>query len=224
VPLITASILSKKLAEGIDELVLDVKWGSGAFMKTHAEASVLAETLGRVGNGAGVLTRCVLTDMNQPLGRTVGNALEVTEAVACLKGEGPGDLANLVCELIGDPRAREVLASGNAYERFARMVRAQGGDPDAPLLGSGCQEDQIEAEHSGIVTACDALSIGKAAFMVGAGRTRADAPVHPGVGIVLHKKVGEQVAVGEPLATIWYADKGLEQARASVTQAYQIGA
>lgn len=224
IPLITASILSKKLAEGIDELVLDVKWGSGAFMKTHEEASRLAETLGRVGNGAGVLTRCVLTDMNQPLGRAVGNALEVTEAIACLKGEGPGDLATLVCDLIGDPRAREVLASGAAYERFCRMVSAQGGDMSAPLLGAGCTAQVLEAPRDGTVTACDALGVGQAAFSLGAGRTRADAPVHPGVGVVLHKKVGEQVVAGEPLATIWCAEHGVEAARDAMSRAYQIGA
>jgi len=137
IPLITASILSKKLAEGIDELVLDVKWGTGAFMKTHSEASALAEMLGRVGNGAGLMTRCVLTDMNQPLGRAIGNGLEVVEAIDCLQGKGPGDLSTLVCNLIGDPRAREVLASGAAHERFCRMVRTQGGDLDAPLQGGG---------------------------------------------------------------------------------------
>ena len=224
IPLITASILSKKLAEGIDELVLDVKWGSGAFMKTHAEASRLAETLGQVGNGAGVLTRCVLTDMNQPLGRAVGNALEVTEAIACLKGEGPGDLATLVCDLIGDPRARDVLASGAAYERFCQMVSAQGGDMAAPLLGAGCTAQVVQAPRDGTVTACDALGVGKAAFALGAGRTRADAPVHPGVGVVLHKKVGEQVATGEPLATIWCAEQGIEAARDAMGRAYQIGA
>jgi len=224
VPLITASILSKKLAEGIDELVLDVKWGTGAFMKTHAEASLLAEMLGRVGNGAGLLTRCVLTDMNQPLGRAVGNALEVSEAIACLQGEGPADLANLVCELIGDPRAREVLSSGAAYPRFCAMVAAQGGDPTAPLLGAGCTEHTVVSTMSGTVTACDALGIGEAAFVLGAGRSRADAPVHPGVGIVLHKKIGASVESGELLATLWVADRGLERAQTGVSQAFQIGA
>jgi len=223
VPLITASILSKKLAEGIDELVLDVKWGSGAFMKTHAEASVLAEMLGRVGNGAGLLTRCVLTDMNQPLGRSVGNALEVQEAIACLQGEGPGDLSALVCDLIGDPRAREVLESGAAYERFCTMVESQGGDPTAPLRGGGCSEDVVTAEKSGTVTACDALGVGRAAYVLGAGRSRADAAVHHGVGVLLHKKVGEHVEASEPIATLVHAGQGLEEARACTEQAFQIG-
>ena len=223
VPLITASILSKKLAEGIDELVLDVKWGRGAFMKTHEEASQLAQMLGRVGNGAGVLTRCVLTDMNQPLGRAVGNGLEVQEAIDCLKGEGPADLATLVCDLIGDPRARDVLESGAALPRFFRMVRAQGGDPDAPLQGGGCEEAVLVAPCSGTVTACDALGIGRAAFQLGAGRTRADAPVHHGVGILVHKKVGEPVDAGEPLATLVHAGAGLDAAQVEAARAFDIG-
>ena len=222
VPLITASILSKKLAEGIDELVLDVKWGSGAFMKTHENAAELADMLCRVGRGAGLLTRAVLTDMNQPLGRTVGNAIEVEEAIACLKGEGPGDLASLTADLIGDPRARDVLASGAAYERFCRMVSAQGGDPAAPLLGGGCSETVVEATEAGMVIAADALDIGKAAFVLGAGRSRSDQKVHPGVGIEIHKKVGERVEPGEPLVTLRVADRGAEQAIELVRGAYSI--
>jgi thymidine phosphorylase len=222
IPLITASILSKKLAEGIDELVLDVKWGSGAFMKTHEAAAELADMLCRVGRGAGVMTRAVLTDMNQPLGRTVGNAVEVEEAVACLQGEGPGDLVSLTLDLIGDPRAKEVLASGAAYERFCRMVSAQGGDPEAPLLGGGCAERSVLSKVSGTVTAVDALGIGKAAFVLGAGRSRSDQPVHPGVGIIVHKKVGERVEVGEPLVTMRVADRGEPEAIALVEKSYSM--
>ena len=222
IPLITASILSKKLAEGIDELVLDVKWGSGAFMKTYDSASELADTLCRVGRGAGVMTRAVLTDMNQPLGRTVGNAIEVEEAMDCLRGEGPGDLATLTCDLIGDPRARSVLDSGAAYERFCRMVAAQGGDLNAPLLGSGCGEHIVAADVGGMVTAADAYKIGRAAFVLGAGRERADQAVHPGVGVIVHKKVGERVELGEPLVTLRVADRGVEQAEALIRAAYAI--
>ena len=222
IPLITASILSKKLAEGIDELVLDVKWGSGAFMQTHEAATELADMLCRVGRGAGVMTRAVLTDMNQPLGRTVGNAIEVEEAIDCLKGEGPGDLATLTVDLIGDPRARTVLESGAAYERFCQMVTAQGGDPEAPLLGAGCQERVVTAETSGTVTACDARKIGKAAFVLGAGREHASQAVHPGVGLTLHKKVGEPVTAGEPLVTLRVADRGVDRAEALVQSAFQI--
>jgi thymidine phosphorylase len=222
VPLITASILSKKLAEGIDELVLDVKWGSGAFMKTHEAASGLADMLCRVGRGAGVLTRAVLTDMNQPLGRTVGNAIEVEEAIACLQGQGPGDLAALTVDLIGDPRAKAVLESGAAYERFCRMVSAQGGDPNAHLLGGGCTERVIESDGKGMVTGVDALSIGKAAFVLGAGRTHAEQAVHPGVGLTVHKKVGERVSIGEPLVTMRTAGRGEDEAVALVRSAYAL--
>ena len=224
VPLITASILSKKLAEGIDELVLDVKWGSGAFMKTHQAASELADMLCRVGRGAGVMTRAVLTDMNQPLGRTVGNAMEVEEAIECLKGEGPGDLANLTIDLIGDPRARAVLESGAAYERFCRMVAEQGGDASAPLHGAGCDEHVVESKRSGTVTACDALAVGRAAFVLGAGRENADQVIHPGVGVTLHKKVGEAVGAGEPLVTLRAAGRGVPQSLAFIESAFTITA
>ena len=222
IPLITASILSKKLAEGIDELVLDVKWGSGAFMQTHEAARELADMLCRVGRGAGVMTRAVLTDMNQPLGRTVGNAIEVEEAVACLKGEGPGDLAALTLDLIGDGRARQILQSGAAYERFCRMVSAQGGDPEASLLGAGCKDRVVCAPADGTVTGCDALKIGKAAFVLGAGREHASQPVHPGVGLYLHKKVGERVAKGEPIVTMRVAQTGVERAESLVRDAFQV--
>ncbi|RME26442.1 MAG: thymidine phosphorylase [Deltaproteobacteria bacterium] len=228
IPLITASILSKKLAEGIDELSLDVKWGSGAFMKTRAEGQALADSLVAVGTGAGVHTRARLTDMNQPLGRTIGNALEVEEAVACLKGEGPEDLASLTCELIGhDPeeiaRARQVLDRGGAYERWCRMVRAHGGDPEAPLLGGGCAELVVEAPADGTVTRCDAYDLGRAAFLLGAGRRTASDPVHPGVGLRLHATLGETVVAGQPLATVYHADRGLDAALALVRRGFAIG-
>ena len=225
VPLITASILSKKLAEGIEALSLDVKWGSGAFMKTRADAEVLAESLVRVGCGAGVETRARITDMNEPLGRAVGNALEVAEAVACLRGEGPGDLAALACDLIGDPRAAAVLASGAALEAWERMVHAQGGDPGAPLRGGGCSEHRLLAAESGTVTACDAYSIGRAAFLLGAGRSRAQDPIHPGVGLRLLRKSGEPVRAGEPLALLLHdGGAGLAAAITAAEGAYQIQA
>ena len=219
IPLITASILSKKLAEGIDTLVLDVKFGSGAFMSTRGQAEELAESLVRVGNGAGVQTRAVLSDMNQPLGQAVGNALEVEEAVACLRGEGPADLADLVCDLIGDPRASEILRSGAAIPRWENMVRAQGGDPHAALLGGGCRETVLEAAQDGTVSRCDAYEVGRAAFVMGAGRLRATDPVHPGVGVRVHAKVGDAVAAGQPLATLVHDDKGLDEASALIRTA-----
>jgi thymidine phosphorylase len=222
IPLITASILSKKLAEGIDTLSLDVKWGSGAFMKTREDAEALARSLVAVGNGAGVQTRARITDMNQPLGLTVGNAIEVEEAVACLKGEGPEDLASLTCDLIGDPRAREVLDSGAAYAHWCRMVEAQGGDPAAPLLGGGCTEAVVASPRSGVIERCDAYEIGRAAFVLGAGRLRAKDPVHFGVGVRVHAKVGDRVEAGQPLVTLLHDEaRGLEQAQAHVEAAIE---
>jgi thymidine phosphorylase len=219
VPLITASILSKKLAEGLDRLVLDVKFGSGAFMKTETAARDLADSLVRVGIAAGLDTRAVLTPADEPLGLTIGNALEVQEAIACLQGGGPPDLARLVCELIGDPRAADVLASGAAWPRFARMVRAQGGDLDAPLLGGGCREQVVESSIDGELTQCDAYGVARAAFVLGAGRRRAADPVHPGVGIRLHAVKGERVVRGQPLLTLVHADTNLDQARALIGDA-----
>ena len=222
IALITASILSKKLSEGIEALVLDVKYGSGAFMGTRADAEALAESLVRVGTGAGVRVRAVLSDMSTPLGLAVGNALEVEEAVACLQGGGPEDLSQLVCALIGDPAAAPLLASGAAYERWRRMVRAHGGDPDAPLLGGGCAERVIVAPRDGVVARCDAAGIGRAAFRLGAGRVRADQGVHPGVGVLLRKKPGDRVARGEPLAIVRHADHGLDEAIQLIQEAYGV--
>ena len=221
IPLITASILSKKLAEGLDELSLDVKWGTGAFMKTREQAQALADSLVSVGEGAGVRTRARLTDMNHPLGRTIGNALEVQEAVACLKGEGPEDLAALTCELIGRDAdevaaARALLDRGGAYERWCRLVRAHGGDPDAVLLGGGCTVRVIEADSDGVVGRCDAYDLGRAAFVLGAGRRAADEAVHPGVGLVVHVQPGQAVVKGQPLVSLHHADVGVEQALALV--------
>lgn len=224
ISLITASILSKKLSEGLDELVLDVKWGSGAFMQTRPAAEALAASLVRVGTGAGVRVRAVLSDMNTPLGRKIGNALEVEESIQCLQGQGPDDLSALVVELIGDPAAAEVLARGAALDRFHRMVRAHGGDPDAPLLGGGCSEIPVLADADGVVTAADAGGIGRAAFVLGAGRVRADQPVHPGVGVILMKKPGESVQRGEPLALVRHVDRGLDEALGCIRGAYAIGA
>lgn len=223
IPLITASILSKKLAEGIDELVMDVKWGSGAFMKRYEDAEALAASLKAVGEGAGVSTRVVLSDMNQPLGEAVGNALEVAEAIRCLRGEGPADLAELVCTLIGDPRAAAVLASGAAHDRFVRMVEAQGGDLSVPLHGGGCAVEPLLAARDGIITRCDALEIGQAAFALGAGRARAEQDIHPGVGLRIHRKVGDTVQAGEPLVTIAHAGVGLEDARSLLSGAVLVG-
>jgi thymidine phosphorylase len=220
IPLITASILSKKLAEGIDELVMDVKYGAGAFMKTEADARALADSLKEVGEGAGVHTRVCLTDMNEPLGEAVGNALEVEEAQRCLRGEGPADLEQLVCRLIGDDRALPLLRSGGALGRWERMVRAHGGDSSAPLLGGGCTEEPILAPRGGLLLRCDAYAIAQAAFLLGAGRERADQAIHPGVGLRIWKKGGQRVEAGEALGTLVHAGRGLDEARQLCARAW----
>jgi pyrimidine-nucleoside phosphorylase len=221
IPLIVASILSKKLAEGLDRLVLDVKVGAGAFMKTEADARALAEAMVTVGNGAGVRTTADLTDMEQPLGVAAGNVNEVIESVETLKGGGPADLRALTIALAGHPDAARVLASGAAYERFARMVHGHGGRL-AELPATGVEE-VVVAPREGVVTVCDALAIGRAAFVLGAGRLRAEDAVDPRVGVLVHKKVGDRVGRGEPLATLQHADRGLVRARAEVAGAFRIG-
>ena len=221
IPLIVGSILSKKLAEGLDRLVLDVKVGSGAFMRTEAEALALARALVRVGNGAGVHTRALLTDMEQPLGELCGNALEVIEAVACLKGEGPADLRALTIALAGHPDAEKVLDSGAAYERFCRMCRAHGGRLEELEL-QGVQPLVIPAPRDGFLHRCDARRIGVAVFRLGAGRLRAEDPVHPMVGAQVHKKVGDPVEEGEPLITLYHAEQGLPAALAELAEAFWV--
>ena len=214
IPLITGSILSKKLAEGLDRLVLDVKCGSGAFMKTRTEARALADSLVRVGSLSGLAVEAHITDMFQPLGSAVGNALEVEESIACLKGEGPRGLRKLVLQLSGEPdEAARVLDNGSAYAKFRAMVAAQGGDLDAPLKGQGVQRWVMECTAAGTVTRCDALGVGQASFILGAGRPKAADPVHHGVGVLVHAHVGDRVEVGEKLATLVYADRGFEEAQ-----------
>jgi thymidine phosphorylase len=224
IPLITASILSKKLAEGLDRLVLDVKCGSGAFMKTREDAEDLAESLVRVGNGAGVETTAHITDMSQPLGDAVGNALEVQEAVDTLRGGGPAAFRGLVLTLSGDPeRGGELLDNGEAYAKWLELVRAHGGDPEAALKGGeGLKTAVIEAPRAGEVVTCDAFGVGRAAFLLGAGRVRADAPVHFGVGAVVHAHRGDRVEAGQPLVTLYHAGRGLEEARALAAGAFEI--
>lgn len=227
IPLITASILSKKLSEGIGELVLDVKVGSGAFMKDLEQARALARSLVRVGNGAGVQTRAFLTDMSQPLGLTAGNALEVEEVVECLQGGGPPDLFELTVALAGDPRAAEVLRSGAAWPRFQAMVAAHGGEVEAlehpRRLRGQVEVVEVRADRSGLVTACDALGIGHAAFVLGAGRSRADQGVHPGVGVRLHRKRGDPVRAGDLLAEVFHAGRAVEEGLAAVRTAFRVG-
>jgi thymidine phosphorylase len=226
IPLIVGSILSKKLAEGVRRLVLDVKCGSGAFMETRSDAVALARALTRVAAGAGVDVVAHVTAMERPLGRTIGNALEVEEAVATLQGEGPADLVALTVALAEHPQAAEVLASGAAYERFVRMVEAQGGDPrslSGGLRGSGTSQERVLAPRGGFLASCDARAMGVAAFRLGAGRRRAEDPVDHGVGLRLHADVGDAVSEGEPLVTLVHRDgRALDEARDLVREALRI--
>ncbi|WP_462418094.1 thymidine phosphorylase [Kytococcus sp. Marseille-QA3725] len=211
-PLIASSIMSKKIAEGTGALVLDVKVGSGAFMKTEADARALAERMVALGNAAGVTTVALLTDMSAPLGRTAGNALEVVESVEVLQGGGPADVRELTLALAremvlasGVEGAEEVdveqvLDSGRALEVWKQMIAAQGGDAEAELsLGEHTAE--VIAETTGVLTAMDAYQVGLAAWRLGAGRARKEDPVQGGAGVRWHVGVGERVEAGQVLFT-----------------------
>ena len=220
-PLISASIMSKKMAEGIDALVLDVKCGGGAFLKTRDEARALAQTMIGIGKGMGKKVAALLTDMEQPLGRNVGNALEVVECIETLKGRGPSDLESLSVELaawmvhlagaapgldVARTRVRAALASGEGLERFRRVVELQGGEPrvcdDLSLLPQARETVVVRSDRDGRVARLAALAIGQAGMLLGAGRETVDGSVDPSVGFVFHKKVGDPVAVGEPIVTV----------------------
>jgi thymidine phosphorylase len=211
IPLIASSIMSKKIAEGTGALVLDVKVGSGAFMKTAQDARELAETMVSLGEAAGVRTVALLTGMSTPLGRTAGNALEVRESVEVLAGGGPPDVVELTvalaremlaaCGLSGGRDPAEALRDGSAMDTWRRMIRAQGGEPDAALPVAAHREDFI-APASGVVSRLDAYAVGVAAWRLGAGRARKEEAVQAGAGIELHAKVGDRVTAGQPLATL----------------------
>ena len=223
-PLIAASIMSKKLAGGAQTIVLDVKVGDGAFMKTPAEARALAETMQGIGVRAGRNVRVLLTDMSEPLGLAVGNALEVTEAVRTLQGEGPGDLLELSLALAekglsaagldGDlEMLKEAVSSGRAYEKFTAWIAAQGGEVDMlEKLETAPKQHLLRAEESGFVAGLGALAIGQAVKVLGGGRAQKGDVIDPGVGILLHAKVGAEVSRGEPLLTLYHRGKGLEEA------------
>jgi len=221
--LICASIMSKKLAEGIDALVLDVKTGSGAFMKSEKDAAFLAELMVETGERMGTKVVALITDMDQPLGTKIGNALEVVEVVEVLRGGGPEDLRELCLELAawmlhlggvtrtvaeGKQRSDELISSGKALEKFRQMVELQGGDvraiDDSARLSQAQHTLQVSSEKAGYITSMQCEQIGTACVILGGGRERKEDSVDPAVGIVLHKKVGDQVTVGEPLATIYY--------------------
>jgi pyrimidine-nucleoside phosphorylase len=244
IPLIVASILSKKLAEGIDALVLDVKVGRGAFMKDLPRATALAEALVRVGTRAGKRVVGLLTDMDSPLGAAVGNAIETREALDLLAGGGPADLVECTLKLgaemlvLGgvardEEQARgqltKVIASGAASATAEKMIRAQGGDArvvgERSRLEVAGSELVVEAPREGFVTRADALSIGLAAVAMGAGRTRADQAVDHAVGILVEAKPGDRVARGQPLARVLVRSKDAAAAAAAarVAGAFDVG-
>lgn len=198
IALIASSIMSKKIAEGTGALVLDVKVGSGAFMKDLDAARELARTMVDLGRDAGVATRALLTDMSVPLGRKIGNALEVEESVEVLAGGGPADVVELTCELarnmldlagVRDADVEAALADGRAMDRWRAMIREQGGDPDAPLPRAA-HTHRVLAEADGTVAGMDALAVGVASWRLGAGRAVKEDPVQAGAGVEIHAKPG----------------------------------
>ena len=212
IPLIASSIMSKKIAEGTGALVLDVKVGSGAFMKTQDDARELARTMVDLGTDAGVRTVALLTDMSRPLGRTVGNALEVRESIEVLAGGGPADVVDLTVALasemlrladveVTEDDLRGALADGRAMDTWKAMIRAQGGEPDAPLPTAAHTHDVV-AEHDGVLTELDALAVGVASWRLGAGRACKEDPVQAGAGIEIHVEPGRRVTAGSPLMTL----------------------
>jgi len=212
IPLISSSIMSKKIAEGTQALVLDVKVGRGAFIKDVDRARELATTMVGLGTDHGVATVAQLTSMDAPLGRAAGNALEVRESIEVLEGKGPNDvreltlsLATTMLELVGiDVDPREKLDDGSALRVYRDMIVAQGGDPDAPLQGAA-HKDVLVANDDGYVSSLDALTVGVAAWRLGAGRARKEDPVSAGAGVLTLVRVGERVERGQPLFEI-YAD------------------
>jgi pyrimidine-nucleoside phosphorylase len=242
IPLIASSVMSKKLAGGARVIVLDVKVGSGAFARTPAEARELAETMVRIGQMAGRKTAAFVTEMSQPLGRAVGNALEVAEAIETLEGRGPSDLAHLATALAGEMlhqagaaadrqsgqrTAERALGEGRGLEALERMVRAQGGDErcirEPRLLPQAPLQRELVAPRSGLVARSDARGVAQAATALGAGRERKGDRIDPSVGVVLAAKVGERVERGQPLATIYASDETRhEAAERLLTQAFEV--
>ncbi|WP_456698544.1 thymidine phosphorylase [Aeromicrobium sp. P5_D10] len=232
IPLIASSIMSKKIAEGTGSLVLDVKAGSGAFMKTVDQARELAETMVALGNDAGVTTVALLTDMSTPLGLTAGNACEVAESVEVLAGGGPADVVELTLALAREMLAAagkdgvdpaDVLASGAAMDVWKKMISAQGGDPDAPLPVAK-ETHVVTAPVSGTLSRLDAMSVGVAAWRLGAGRSRPGEQVQAAAGVVLHAKPGDRVVAGQPLLTL-HTDtpERFDRAIAALSNGYDIG-
>lgn len=241
IPLIASSIMSKKIASGADAIVLDVKVGSGAFMKDLDSAKELAHAMVQIGNGAGRQTVAVISDMNQPLGFAVGNALEVKEAIDTLKGEGPKDLEELCFTLgsrmvylgkkadsIEEARAmlEEAIRSGKALEKFKQLVSSQGGDEtvidDPSKLPTASYTFEVEAKEDGYVTEMIANEIGNAASMLGAGRLTKDAEIDLAVGLIMNKKIGDKVIKGDSLVTIHSNSEDVSAVKEKIYEAYRI--
>ncbi|MFC9969365.1 thymidine phosphorylase [Spirillospora sp. NPDC127200] len=232
IPLIASSIMSKKIAEGTGALVLDVKVGSGAFMKTTGDARELAETMVAIGTDHGLRTVALLTAMDRPLGNAVGNAVEVAESVEVLAGGGPADVVELTVLLAremlaaagldGGKDPADALRDGSAMDVWRRMISAQGGDPDAPLPVAR-EAHEVAAPATGVLARLDAYGVGVAAWRLGAGRARKEDPVSFGAGVVCHAKPGDEVTAGQPLLTL-YADEAsrFERALESLEGAYEI--
>lgn len=231
IPLIASSIMSKKIAEGTGSLVLDVKVGTGAFMKNVDAARELASTMVALGKDAGVHTVALLTDMSTPLGLTAGNAIEVAESVEVLEGGGPADVVELTLALAREMLAgagrddvdpADKLADGSAMDAWKAMIRAQDGDPDAALPVAR-ESHVVNAPASGVLTRLDAMAVGLAAWRLGAGRARKEDPVQAGAGVVWHARPGDQVAEGQPLFTLLTDDEHrFERALASLEGGFDI--
>ncbi|TDJ54433.1 MAG: thymidine phosphorylase [Gemmatimonadetes bacterium] len=243
IPLIAASIMSKKLAEGLNGLVLDVKTGSGAFMVDVEDALALAQTMIELGEAHGCRTTALLTAMDRPLGRAVGNALEIEECILTLQGEGPSDLVEVILALgsemllsagvAGDRaeargRLEDALASGKALERFAALIEAQGGNPaiidDPAVLPQAEEIEVLEASAAGVVQSVEPRRIGLAVIELGGGRQRLDEDIDPSVGFVVSVKPGDRVAAGEAIASVFARDaEGIRAGRAALEEAIVIG-
>ncbi len=239
VPLIASSIMSKKLAAGAQAIVLDVKVGDGAFMKTIDDARALAAEMIDIGRLAGREVTCLLTDMSQPLGRSVGNALEIHEARDVVRGDGPIDLTELVLDASarllaysdlgidvaeGRRRAEASVEDGSALDRYEQWIRAQGGDPDPEALGRAPVRRVVAAPRDGVVTRVDALDVGVAALELGAGRRTKTDPIDHAVGVLCFAKRGDRVLAGDDLAEVHARDEAAaEQAASEVLAAYELG-
>jgi thymidine phosphorylase len=232
IPLIASSIMSKKIAEGTGALVLDVKVGAGAFMKTLPSAQELARTMVDLGTDAGVNTVALVTDMATPLGLTAGNAIEVAESVEVLAGGGPADIVELTVALaremlaaagVSGPDPADLLASGKAMDAWRAMISAQGGDPSAPLPVAR-ETHVVTAPTSGVLTRLDAMAVGLAAWRLGAGRARKEDQVQAGAGVTWHARPGDSVAAGAPLFTL-HTDtpERFDRALAALEGGYEIG-